>query len=107
MSCSAACIRPTPTQAHCGACHRTFGGVRGFDWHRHDGTCLPPEDVGHAADAKGVYRRPAPPGVDGRYADARSRSADEPRAAEQGSVVGQARSGDSDGLETRYGRSGS
>lgn len=34
--CTETCKKPTPAQAHCGSvgCHRTFGGIRGFDLHR-------------------------------------------------------------------------
>lgn len=32
--------------AHCSACHRTFGGVAGFDRHRRDGACLDPTGIG-------------------------------------------------------------
>src|SRR5262245_55341581 len=32
--------------AHCGTCHKTFGGVSGFDAHRSDGTCLDPATIG-------------------------------------------------------------
>lgn len=35
-----------PSRAHCGACHRTFGGVTGFDKHRKNGVCLNPTTIG-------------------------------------------------------------
>lgn len=37
------CKRPTPSQAHCSVCHRTFSGVWWFDEHRRDGFCVMPE----------------------------------------------------------------
>lgn len=42
MACTADCKRPTPGQAHCGACHRTFTGVSNFDLHRRAGICTTP-----------------------------------------------------------------
>lgn len=33
-------------RCHCSGCHRTFGGVGGFDRHRRDFKCLPPEECG-------------------------------------------------------------
>jgi hypothetical protein len=32
--CTAACRPPSPANAHCSVCHRTFGSVSGFDKHR-------------------------------------------------------------------------
>jgi len=32
--------------AHCTACHRTFGGVGGFDKHRDNGRCIDPMELG-------------------------------------------------------------
>lgn len=58
MSCEPSCIRPTPSQAHCPTCHRTFGGVRGFDDHRHNGTCLDPTTKGYVRSASGIWRTP-------------------------------------------------
>jgi hypothetical protein len=43
--------------AHCAACHRTFGGVGGFDRHRRGGACLEPADVGLELRG-GVFRGP-------------------------------------------------
>jgi hypothetical protein len=57
--CTDDCRRPTQSQAHCSVCHRTFGGVRNFDLHRHDGWCLDPAGVG-LVDRDGVWRRPPP-----------------------------------------------
>jgi len=55
--CDERCIRPTPTQAHCGSgCHVTFGGVAGFDSHRRNGQCLDPANLG-MVDRDGVWRR--------------------------------------------------
>lgn len=68
MSCRPACRRPTGRQAHCGACHRTFGGVTGFDDHRRGGQCLDPASIGleerdAGAGQPGVWRRPMPADV--------------------------------------------
>lgn len=49
------CRLPTPSQAHCSVCHRTFSGVWGFDQHRKDGKCLDPVTVGFA-ERDGVWR---------------------------------------------------
>jgi hypothetical protein len=57
MTCTNDCQRPTPTQAHCGACHRTFGAVSGFDRHRREGRCLDPAALG-MAQAKRIWRQP-------------------------------------------------
>lgn len=56
MVCTDGCLRPTPAQAHCGACHVTFGGVRGFDLHRRGGLCAIP--TGMRLDCRGVWRTP-------------------------------------------------
>ena len=55
--CTDACRRPTASQAHCSVCHRTFGGVRGFDKHRHNGACLEPTALG-MTDRDGIWVRP-------------------------------------------------
>lgn len=57
--CDDTCTRPTPSQAHCaaGSCHKTFGGVGGFDKHRRDGSCLDPATLG-MVEIKGVWRTP-------------------------------------------------
>lgn len=55
--CTEACRRPSPAMAHCASCHRTFGGVTGFDAHRKDGTCLPPSSLG-MVERDGVWRTP-------------------------------------------------
>jgi hypothetical protein len=57
MSCQPDCRTPAPTQAHCGSCHATFGGVYGFDRHRRDGHCVAPETVGMKL-RDGVWRMP-------------------------------------------------
>ncbi|MFY1686426.1 hypothetical protein [Plantactinospora sp. WMMB782] len=56
MSC-ATCRPPTPAQAHCATCHRTFGGVTGFDAHRKDAACLDPAGFGYV-ERDGVWRTP-------------------------------------------------
>lgn len=57
MACTDTCQRPTPTQAHCGACHRTFGAVSGFDRHRRAGECLDPAALGMAEGGR-IWRMP-------------------------------------------------
>ncbi|MEV5819389.1 hypothetical protein AB0L22_09450 [Micromonospora haikouensis] len=57
MPCHTTCVLPTPAQAHCSACHTTFGGVTGFDSHRKDGTCVDPATLGFV-QRDGVWRMP-------------------------------------------------
>lgn len=64
------CQRPTPSQAHCTVCHRTFGGIRGFDQHRSHGNCLPPEALG-MVERGGIWRTPMEEGVAERLRGAR------------------------------------
>lgn len=49
MSCTTACHSPTPSQAHCGVCHRTYGSVTEFDRHRRSawptGACPDPASL--------------------------------------------------------------
>lgn len=71
--CTTACREPTPVQAHCPTCHRTFGSAGGFDLHREpiDGRrrgfrepaatgplkrCLDPAGLG-MTERDGVWRR--------------------------------------------------
>ena len=57
-NCGPLCLAPTPTQAHCPSCHRTFGGVTGFDRHRRGGGCVgDPAGLGYEL-VKGVWRQP-------------------------------------------------
>ncbi len=46
MACTTDCHPPTPSQAHCGACHITMRTVTDFDRHRRDGQCLDPAAIG-------------------------------------------------------------
>lgn len=55
--CGSACVDPTPAQAHCRGCHRTFGSVSGFDRHRRGGACLDPAGLG-MVETRGVWRTP-------------------------------------------------
>ena len=55
--CLPTCKRPTPAQAHCPTCHRTFGGVTGFDAHRRGGMCTDPAERGYEL-VRGVWRLP-------------------------------------------------
>lgn len=57
MSCTSNCQHPSPAQAHCGACHRTFSRVSGFDRHRREGVCLDPAPLGFAETGR-VWRQP-------------------------------------------------
>lgn len=57
MTCLPTCRKPSPFQAHCGACHRSWGGVSGFDAHRKDGRCLDPASLGYV-ERDGVWRTP-------------------------------------------------
>jgi hypothetical protein len=60
VTCRPTCIQPSPSNAHCGACHHTFSGVSAFDRHRRGGECINPRDLGLHADPRGVWRYPAP-----------------------------------------------
>lgn len=61
MPCTADCVAPSPSQAHCSVCHTTFGGVSGFDAHRAGGQCADPAtitvDGGMHRDGHGIWRR--------------------------------------------------
>ena len=57
MSCTPACHNPTPSQAHCGACHRTLGSVTEFDRHRRGGACIDPQTLG-LVEARQVWASP-------------------------------------------------
>lgn len=64
MVCRVECVKPTSSQAHCGACHTTFGGIRAFDVHRRGGVCAPPASLGMAQRTygrPGVYSWPLTP----------------------------------------------
>lgn len=54
--CTALCIQPRPTNAHCSVCHRTFGTVTSFDRHRRGGECLDPAGLRMHPDPRGVWR---------------------------------------------------
>jgi hypothetical protein len=55
--CGDVCRRPTPSQAHCTVCHRTFGSVGGFDAHRRKGLCVDPVELGMVERGQ-VWRTP-------------------------------------------------
>lgn len=61
--CTDECKKPTPFQAHCGSvgCHRTFGGIGGFDQHRIGDVdkriCRDPTTFGYVL-RDGVWREP-------------------------------------------------
>lgn len=69
VNCATTCRRPTPAQAHCPTCHRTFGGVSGFDAHRFHGTCRDPRPLGYEP-INGIWRQPMPADVRARKAGA-------------------------------------
>jgi hypothetical protein len=54
-ACLSTCRRPSPAQAHCPTCHRTFGGVTGFDHHRKFGECVEPKGY---IETDGIWRLP-------------------------------------------------
>lgn len=56
--CVESCKLPTPAQAHCPTCHRTFGGASGFDDHRRHGFCLNPAGLGMVLQDDQVWRTP-------------------------------------------------
>jgi hypothetical protein len=58
MSCTKKCHNPSPSQAHCAACHHTFAGVGWFDEHRVNGKCIEPTLNGRLAGRNGVYDTP-------------------------------------------------
>lgn len=60
-TCGGCAARWTPAgAAHCAACHRTFGGVTGFDRHRTaDGACRSPASLG-LDERDGIWRAPPP-----------------------------------------------
>ena len=107
MSCTTTCIQPSPSQAHCGACHVTFGGITGFDRHRRHGQCLTPEAIGHTDNGRGVYRLPMTEARAAQLAamrtDAPSGSHRTPQTAEQASGVHGEGLGDSRAVGTRSG----
>ena len=82
MTCTPICVQPSPTQAHCGTYHLTFGGVRGFDRHRRRGVCVAPDVLGYTNNGSGVYRMPIDDA--GRQRLARPRG---PQTAETGPGV--------------------
>ena len=70
--CGPQCVKPTPAQAHCGACHVTFGGIRGFDVHRRGGVCASPVDLGMVKRwASGVWSWPIDEATRARLVDMR------------------------------------
>lgn len=40
---------------HCSGCHRTFGGVKGFDIHRRGGRCIDPATVTSSTTGIAVF----------------------------------------------------
>lgn len=60
MPCRPTCVQPSPTNAHCSACHTTFGGITGFDRHRRGGQCHDPALLEMHRDSRGVWRFAAP-----------------------------------------------
>ncbi|MEV6633897.1 hypothetical protein AB0M54_24410 [Actinoplanes sp. NPDC051470] len=66
MSCRRTCIQPSPTNAHCGACHVTFGAITSFDRHRRGGECIDPREIGLNRDHNGIWRMASAP-ADARW----------------------------------------
>jgi hypothetical protein len=104
MTCTDDCIHPSQSQAHCGSgCHRSFGGVSGFDAHRRGGRCVDPatitKDGGMHLDANGIWRWNLR--VPNPHADSR-RERESQTAAGTLLVVGD-RSGRSNPAESRSG----
>lgn len=97
MTCTPDCIQPTPSQAHCGVCCRTFGSLGGFDRHRRGGQCIDPTSLPMHLDPGGIWR------WDVRSPDALADSARRgtPQGAEIPSRVGRVANEDSGALETR------
>ncbi len=56
-TCTDSCRRPSPSQAHCGACHRTLGSVTDFDRHRVGGACVDPASLG-LVERAGLWASP-------------------------------------------------
>lgn len=52
MSCTDECHKPSPFQAHCSVCHRSFTGVTWFDLHRVGGTC---RELGDLVEVDGLW----------------------------------------------------
>ena len=85
MTCTTTCVQPSPSNAHCAACHRTFGSVSGFDRHRRGGECVDPATIGELRlTDRGLWRFE---GGQNR-ADAHSALRIQPESAETGSLVG-------------------
>lgn len=42
-------------RAHCSICHRTFGGITGFDKHRDNEECLEPETIGYHLNKHNIW----------------------------------------------------
>jgi len=63
--CTPGCTHPRPnlntSTALCTVCHESFGTVRNFDRHRHDGWCTNPVEMGLRKDEKGHWRETVPP----------------------------------------------
>jgi hypothetical protein len=111
MRCGVDCPTPTKFQAHCSDCHRTFGGITGFDLHRRNGECIDPSTFDYVC-LDGVWRtkegqeavtrfRTRVAGKEGRRrrSDASSAPATPPQSAQDASGVPQGGSTDPNGSE--------
>lgn len=67
MTCTALCHCPSPSQAHCGACHRSLGSVTDFDRHRVGGACVDPAGLG-LVEVAGLWASPERHAADARKA---------------------------------------
>lgn len=99
MTCVSTCRKPSPSNAHCGACHVTFGSVSGFDRHRRGGQCYGPALLDMHRDGNGIWR------MDGRNPHADAHSADDvlPQDGENGPGVGRDTPDDSKPAKTLSG----
>lgn len=75
--CLTICVRPTPAQTHCATCHRSWGGISGFDRHRRNGLCLDPAGLGYDL-VKGIWRQPMSREQLARLIDATTREGSTP-----------------------------
>jgi hypothetical protein len=66
------------SQCLCSVCGEKFSGVGGFDKHRKDFRCQPPEAVGLVLDERGVWRAPITDAQREKLAELRALSVTQP-----------------------------
>lgn len=99
-TCTEACRKPSPHQAHCAACHLTFGSVTGFDRHRCAGACIDPATIkGQRLDGNSIWRFE---GGENRAA-VHSRPRGTPQTAETGPAVPRGTPEDSEAADSLSG----